>query len=182
MLKQVVWSLHQLILAGVFLANADTSLVVATYSSIASEFHNLGDGPWLLTVYTLGYSIALPAVSCQTVFFSLFGIDLLLVWSDERCIRTQDTASRCVLLVQHRMCHFVCKSQRILFSQVVRCLLRNLNSSRGTAFSLNQVIVGRLVSGLGGAGMTAMVSIIITGEMATRITGMIASLRPFDQI
>lgn len=46
-----------------FLANADTSLVVATYASIASEFRNLSDGSLLLTIYTLGYSVALPAVS-----------------------------------------------------------------------------------------------------------------------
>ena len=52
-----------LISLGVFVANADTSLVVATYPSIASEFRDLGEGPWLLTVYTLGFSVALPAVS-----------------------------------------------------------------------------------------------------------------------
>ena len=46
-----------------FLANADSSLVVATYASIASEFRNLSDGPWLLAIYTLGYNVALPAVS-----------------------------------------------------------------------------------------------------------------------
>ena len=46
-----------------FLANADTSLIVAMYALIASEFRNLSDRPWLLTIYTLGYSVALPAVS-----------------------------------------------------------------------------------------------------------------------
>ena len=48
---------------GVFLVNADTSLVVATYPTIASEFKNLTQGPWMLTGYTLGFSVALPAVS-----------------------------------------------------------------------------------------------------------------------
>ena len=38
------------------------------------------------------------------------------------------------------------------------CLAR-----RGTASTLNQAIVGRLVAGLGGAGMIALVSVIITG-------------------
>ena len=60
--------LHHLTILGVFLANADTSLVVATYPSIASEFRDLGNGPWLLTVYTLGTSIALPAVSYSCSF------------------------------------------------------------------------------------------------------------------
>ena len=49
--------------AGVFLANADTSLVVATYASIASEFKNQADGPLVLTAYQLGYSVALTVVS-----------------------------------------------------------------------------------------------------------------------
>ena len=44
----------------------DTSLVVATYSSIASEFGNLSEGPWLLTSYLLGYSVALPVVGGPT--------------------------------------------------------------------------------------------------------------------
>ena len=38
--------------------------------------------------------------------------------------------------------------------------------NRSTALSLQQVIIGRMVSGLGGAGLTAMVSIIITGMAA----------------
>ena len=49
--------------AGVFLPNADTSLVVATYSSIASEFNNQADGTLILTAYQLGYSVALTVVS-----------------------------------------------------------------------------------------------------------------------
>ena len=48
---------------GVFLANADTCLVLATYTSVASEFRNLADGPLILTAYQLGYSVALTVVS-----------------------------------------------------------------------------------------------------------------------
>ena len=40
----------------------------------------------------------------------------------------------------------------------------SLTKIRATAFSLQQVILGRMVSGFGGAGMTAMVSVIITGR------------------
>ncbi len=38
-------------------------------------------------------------------------------------------------------------------------LIRN----RGTANSLQQIIVGRVTSGLGAAGVTTMVAIVITG-------------------
>jgi len=112
-----------LILTGVFIANADTSLVVATYGSIASEFNSLASGPWLLTGYTLGYSIALPAYGA-----------------------TSDTfGHRMPLLVAY-----------VLLS--IGCILS------GTAMSLQQIIFGRMVSGLGGAGMTAMVAIILTDQ------------------
>lgn len=56
----------RLLNAGVFLANADTSLVLATYASIASEFENQADGPLVLTAYQLGYSIALTVVRLST--------------------------------------------------------------------------------------------------------------------
>lgn len=47
---------------GVFIASADDSLVIAIYGAISSEFGNLSDGPFLMTGYTLGYSVALPVV------------------------------------------------------------------------------------------------------------------------
>ncbi len=37
--------------------------MVATYTSIASEFKNQTDGPLVLTAYQLGYSVALTVVS-----------------------------------------------------------------------------------------------------------------------
>ncbi|RAH87162.1 MFS transporter [Aspergillus japonicus CBS 114.51] len=45
---------------GAFLASSDESVVIATYHVIASEFHELAKGPWLVTGYNLGYCIALP--------------------------------------------------------------------------------------------------------------------------
>ncbi|CAK7227258.1 hypothetical protein SCUCBS95973_006479 [Sporothrix curviconia] len=42
-----------LLLVGVFVANADTSLVLATYGTISSEFQSLGSAAWLLTAYML---------------------------------------------------------------------------------------------------------------------------------
>ena len=48
--------------AGVFIASADESLVISTYSTIASQFHYLSAGSWLLVAYNFGYCIALPVV------------------------------------------------------------------------------------------------------------------------
>ena len=36
--------------------------MVATYASIASSFQRSAEGPWLLTMYTFGYIVALPVV------------------------------------------------------------------------------------------------------------------------
>ncbi|KAL4864077.1 hypothetical protein BDV12DRAFT_17020 [Aspergillus spectabilis] len=45
---------------GVFIASADESVVVSTYSAIASQFHHLSEGSWLLLAYNFGYCISLP--------------------------------------------------------------------------------------------------------------------------
>ncbi|RDW61136.1 uncharacterized protein DSM5745_10634 [Aspergillus mulundensis] len=51
---------------GVFIASADEMLVISTYSAIASQFHRLSEGSWLLLAYNFGYCISLPVVSgCQ---------------------------------------------------------------------------------------------------------------------
>lgn len=52
-----------LTILGVFLASADEALVISTYSAIASQFHRLSQGPWLLLAYNFGYCISLPVVS-----------------------------------------------------------------------------------------------------------------------
>ncbi|GAB1196500.1 hypothetical protein APSETT444_005771 [Aspergillus pseudonomiae] len=45
---------------GVFLASADESLVISTWSSIASQFNRLSEGSWLLVAYNFGYCVSLP--------------------------------------------------------------------------------------------------------------------------
>ncbi|OJJ49073.1 hypothetical protein ASPZODRAFT_129457 [Penicilliopsis zonata CBS 506.65] len=45
---------------GVFVASADESLVLSTYSTIASQFHQLSAGSWLLVAYNFGYCVSLP--------------------------------------------------------------------------------------------------------------------------
>ncbi|KAK0513525.1 hypothetical protein JMJ35_004511 [Cladonia borealis] len=123
---------------GVFLANADTSLVVATYTSIASEFKNQADGALVLTAYQLGYSVAL----------TVYGA-------------TSDTFGRKIPIL------------------VAYCLFGVGSLISGTASSLQQIIIGRIVSGVGGAGMTSMVAIIIT-DMAP--LSQVAVLRSYVNI
>lgn len=50
---------------GVFVANADSSLVLATSGTISSEFHDLGDAGWLISSYTLAMCAAQSLVSLQ---------------------------------------------------------------------------------------------------------------------
>ncbi|GAB1195680.1 hypothetical protein APSETT444_004942 [Aspergillus pseudonomiae] len=45
---------------GVFLAAADESIVLSTWSVIASEFHRLSQGSWLLAAYNFGWCVSLP--------------------------------------------------------------------------------------------------------------------------
>lgn len=52
--------------AGVFLALADESFVISTHDDIAGSFHQMSVGPWLLTVYSLGYTISLPTVGASS--------------------------------------------------------------------------------------------------------------------
>lgn len=37
-------------------------MVLVTYQAIASHFKQLGDSPWVLAGYNLGYCVALPVV------------------------------------------------------------------------------------------------------------------------
>ncbi|KAE8154397.1 major facilitator superfamily domain-containing protein [Aspergillus avenaceus] len=46
---------------GVFLASADDSFVISTWSTIASQFQQLSQGSWLLGAYNFGYCVSLPA-------------------------------------------------------------------------------------------------------------------------
>ncbi|KAK1144983.1 hypothetical protein N8T08_004698 [Aspergillus melleus] len=45
---------------GAFLASADESIMVSTFSSVASEFDRLSEGSWLLVAYNFGYCMSLP--------------------------------------------------------------------------------------------------------------------------
>ena len=48
-----VFAIIGLLMIGVFVSNADATLVIATYASISSEFGALKNAAWLTTSYTL---------------------------------------------------------------------------------------------------------------------------------
>ncbi|CAK7215081.1 hypothetical protein SEUCBS140593_002410 [Sporothrix eucalyptigena] len=52
-----VAAILSVLLVGVFVSQADTSLVLATYGAIASEFHDLADASWLLSSYMLSMCV-----------------------------------------------------------------------------------------------------------------------------
>ena len=49
---------------GVFIENADSSIVFATYSTISSEFDSLDDASWLVVTYGLAMCAIQPTVRC----------------------------------------------------------------------------------------------------------------------
>ncbi|KAJ5833281.1 hypothetical protein N7474_001592 [Penicillium riverlandense] len=115
------------LLIGVFIANAEGSLVLATNSQIASDLGRLEDASWLVTSYILAMTAAQP----------LYG-------------KLSDIFGRSSLLIVGYS----------FFS--LGCLIC------GLAPSLPIAILGRAISGIGGAGMGSLVSICITDLVPKR--------------
>ncbi|KAE9364881.1 major facilitator superfamily transporter [Stipitochalara longipes BDJ] len=116
-----------ILLIGVFIANADTSLVLATSGTISSEFNDLENAGWLITSYTLAM--------CATQ--SLYG-------------KLSDIYGR---------------KSTILASYVffaVGCAICGLGQS------IQQVVLGRVLAGVGGAGIHCLVSIVIADLVPLR--------------
>ncbi|WAO91780.1 MFS domain-containing protein [Fusarium falciforme] len=78
-----------ILLAGIFLSNVVSSVVIATNQRIASEFNALSSAAWLLTIYTLAQSASQPLYGklsdiygrkvCLVFCWVVFGIGCLLV-------------------------------------------------------------------------------------------------------
>jgi MFS family permease len=115
------------LLIGTFISNADSSLLFATHTIIASEFNALHDSSWLLTSFALAQATSLP----------LYG-------------KLSDIYGRKALLL----------SAYALFA--LGCFLV------GVGGSMSSLIVGRVISGFGASGMTALVSILITDLVPLR--------------
>ncbi|KAI9848175.1 MAG: hypothetical protein M1837_000849 [Sclerophora amabilis] len=110
-----------LLLIGVLIANADGSLVMATYGTISSDFNQLEDGSWLTTAYILAMCASQPITGKLS---DVFGRKEVLL------------SSYSLFAIGSLIC--------------------------GLGQTMWQVIFGRAVAGIGGAGMTVIVSILIT--------------------
>ena len=115
------------LLIGVFISNADTSILLAVHPIIASEFNALHDSSWLLTSFGLAGSAMQPIYGKMS---DIYGRKALLL------VAYTLFAAGCALV--------------------------------GIGQSMNQLILGRVVSGLGASGMTALVSILITDLVPLR--------------
>lgn len=122
-IRQVVLVL----LIGVFISNADGSILLAVHPIIASEFDALHDSSWLLT------SFGLAAAAMQPIYGKMSDI----------------YGRKSLLLVAY-----------VLFATGCAVV--------GVAQSMRHVILGRIISGLGASGMTALVSILITDLVPLR--------------
>ncbi|KFY33322.1 hypothetical protein V494_07735 [Pseudogymnoascus sp. VKM F-4513 (FW-928)] len=109
------------LLIGVFIANADGSLLLATNGWIASEFNDLENASWLVTSYVLTLCAAQP---------------LYIKLSDIYGRRT-------MILIAYSIFGIGCAI----------CALGQ---------TLPTVVAGRVISGVGGAGMDSLVNILIT--------------------
>ncbi|CAD6583109.1 MAG: hypothetical protein ASARMPRED_001227 [Alectoria sarmentosa] len=115
------------LLLGAFIANADISIVLATYSTISSEFDSLENASWLVVTYSLAICAIQPTYGKLS---DLYG-------------------RKATLLVAYSFFALGC-------------------AVCGAAATLWQVILGRAIAGLGGAGMTSLVSVLIADKVPLR--------------
>ncbi|OCK73579.1 putative tetracycline-efflux transporter [Lepidopterella palustris CBS 459.81] len=125
--SQNIAGVISVLLLGVFIANADGSLVLATSGTISSEFDDLGSAGWLITSYTLAMCAS------QSLYGKLSDI----------------YGRKSTILVSY-----------IFFT--LGCAICGLGQS------LPQVVFGRLVAGVGGAGIHCLVSIVIADMVSIR--------------
>jgi hypothetical protein len=85
----------------------------------------------------------------------------LAVWQIKRCLWTEEHAATILYHFHNRMSDMVRLQKRASRSSARKIEADKQHSGIGS--TLWQVILGRVVSGIGGAGMTALVSILITG-------------------
>ncbi|KAF2217754.1 hypothetical protein CERZMDRAFT_108408 [Cercospora zeae-maydis SCOH1-5] len=137
-LSSGVYATISVLLLGVFVAQVDASLVLATYGTVASSFGDLDSGSWLLSAFVLAQCVAQP----------LYG-KLSDIYGRKHCLQ----------------------AAYILFALGT--------TMTGLGQSMTQVIGGRVVQGAGSAGITSLVSIIITDMVPLHE---VASIRSYVNI
>jgi hypothetical protein len=97
-----IMSIIAVLLIGVFLSQADTSLVLSSYGRIASEFDELDAGSWLLSSYMLAMCVAQPLVSLPRCFEAVVPslTCFFLVWEAQRHLWPQEMSSSVI----HTLC------------------------------------------------------------------------------
>ncbi|ODM16224.1 hypothetical protein SI65_08223 [Aspergillus cristatus] len=118
-----------------FLASADNSLMISTYTTIASQFRDLTDGSWLLVAHSFGYCIASPVVS-----------------------PSNDPATGTGKLTNGASISTECS----VISLVARMWFSGHYLASGASTSMVQLILPRVLAGISGAGMISLVSVIVT--------------------
>ncbi|OQU98075.1 hypothetical protein CLAIMM_03906 [Cladophialophora immunda] len=123
-----IWTIVPVSLLGVFVANLDGSLIIASSQQIASEFNALSSASWLVTSFVLALCASQP----------LYG-KLSDIFGRRSNLSVATFSSR----------------QDAFFGD-------------GIGREYWHVVAGRAISGIGGAGMTALVSIIIADVVPVR--------------
>jgi hypothetical protein len=72
--SRIVISTLSLLLIGVFISSADSTLVFATYTTITSEFGAFGDSAWLTTSYVLASCALQPIVGKLSDIYGRKGV------------------------------------------------------------------------------------------------------------
>ncbi|EAA30567.2 MFS general substrate transporter [Neurospora crassa] len=114
-------------LLGIFVAQTDTSILMATHAIIASEFKALKDSSWLII------SFSLAGAATQTLYGKLSDI-----YGRKRMV-----------IIAYTMF-------------MVGCAIVGMGQT------MSQVVLGRIVSGAGASGMSALVSVLITDLLPLR--------------
>ncbi|KAL8787430.1 MAG: hypothetical protein Q9213_002207 [Squamulea squamosa] len=123
-------SIISVLLLGCFIANADGSVILATYATISSETGNLGNGSWLVVSYMLAVCAIQPTVN-----------KLFIIKSSTGKLKRKGLLV-CLFTVGCAVC--------------------------GAGQNFWQVALGRTIAGLGGAGMTSLVSVLIADKVPLR--------------
>ncbi|KPA37855.1 mfs general substrate transporter [Fusarium langsethiae] len=123
----VARSILPTLLFGMFIAQADSSIVLVTSQEIAFEFNVLSDASWLITSYVLAQCVCQP----------LYGRTSDIFWRKPAMIFSYSTFT-------------------------LGCIICGI----GTRYW--HVLLGRVVSGIGGAGMVGLVAVIIADLLPPR--------------
>ncbi|EGX52957.1 hypothetical protein AOL_s00007g293 [Orbilia oligospora ATCC 24927] len=149
------WGVVACLLIGVIVANIDTSLVMATFGQIGSEFGRLDDANWMIVGYQLGVLTTQPMVSTAVYIGAVPQAgpphyrQIANKLRDQYGKLSDIFGRKALLLISYG-----------LFA--VGCLWI------GTSTEFWHLVVGRVISGIGGGGMTSVVSILLNDLVPLR--------------